>query len=89
MMPAMAMTLTLPPLCTQTVWDSYLGIGFNLIFTCLPVVVCAVMDMDVPIKALDRYPRLYRCALTLCSPYTDGGAPASCYTPLLCAVMAS
>ncbi|ELR23243.1 phospholipidtranslocating P-type ATPase [Acanthamoeba castellanii str. Neff] len=44
----------------QTVWDSYLGIGFNLIFTCLPVVVCAVMDMDVPIKALDRYPRLYR-----------------------------
>jgi phospholipid-transporting ATPase len=44
----------------QTVWDSYLGIGYNLMFTCLPVVVCAVMDMDVPIKALDRYPRLYR-----------------------------
>jgi hypothetical protein len=74
----MAMT-QFPPLSTraQTVWDSYLGIGFNLIFTCLPVVVCAVMDMDVPIKALDRYPRLYRYALTLCSPYTDGGAPAS------------
>jgi len=44
----------------QTVWDSYLGIGYNLIFTCLPVVVCAALDMDVPIEALDRYPQLYR-----------------------------
>jgi len=47
----------------QTIWDAYLGIGFNLLFTALPIIVVACMDQDVPQDALMRYPQLYRDGL--------------------------
>jgi len=47
----------------QTIWDAYLGIGFNLVFTALPIIMVACLDQDVSQDALKRYPQLYRDGL--------------------------
>eukprot|EP01087_Luapelamoeba_hula_P010089 TRINITY_DN2655_c0_g3_i1.p1 TRINITY_DN2655_c0_g3~~TRINITY_DN2655_c0_g3_i1.p1 ORF type:complete len:1296 (-),score=220.20 TRINITY_DN2655_c0_g3_i1:95-3982(-) len=44
----------------QTIWDAYLGIGFNLVFTAFPIIIVAVLDQDVPPDALKQHPQLYR-----------------------------
>eukprot|EP01090_Pellita_catalonica_P000993 TRINITY_DN10721_c0_g1_i1.p1 TRINITY_DN10721_c0_g1~~TRINITY_DN10721_c0_g1_i1.p1 ORF type:complete len:240 (+),score=27.89 TRINITY_DN10721_c0_g1_i1:440-1159(+) len=44
----------------QTLYDGWAGIGFNLIFTALPVVIAATIDADVAPGAVVRYPVLYQ-----------------------------
>jgi magnesium-transporting ATPase (P-type) len=43
----------------QTYFNDLLGIGYNLIFTALPIIVVATLDKDVPSKIIYRFPHLY------------------------------
>ncbi|KYQ89727.1 P-type ATPase [Tieghemostelium lacteum] len=51
----------------QTFYDAVNILGYNLIFTSLPIIVMGVFEKDIDPKYLRRYPQLYReCQLGKC-----------------------